>query len=245
MKLCFYIGLILFSKPLQNDFLFSNRWIVWNVGQGQWATLVNKTHCHHIDMGGETFPDAVIKVCRSKKNSLSLSHWDLDHVSWISHFTKRVHFFCFDQLPVLAAPSRRKQKLIQGLKACSQNSVDIQEIHWQMNLKNKDPNSLSRIYHTQKILIPGDSTQASEKIWAHLIRNRFSYLLLGHHGSRTSTSELLLQKLPHLKQAISSSRYRKYKHPHYQTQYRLKKYGIPLLKTEDWGNITFFSYKDL
>ena len=242
MKPLLYFLIIFLSLRLQDDYLFSNRWTVWNVGQGQWSTFINAKRCHHIDMGGEAFPDSVIQECRYKKNSLSLSHWDLDHVSWIADFKKRVPFFCLQNMPVLAAPSMRKQKLIHGIKTCPDLEFDIQEIHWPMNLKNKDPNSLSRIYHTKKILIPGDSTEASEKIWVHSIRNSFSYLILGHHGSRTSTSELLLQKLPHLKQAISSSRYRKYKHPHYQTQYRLKKYRVPLLKTEDWGNITFFSF---
>ena len=237
--------ILLFSLRLQNDFLLSNRWTVWNVGQGQWTTLINAQSCHHIDMGGEKFPTSVIQECRYKKNSLSLSHWDLDHISWIGQFKKQISSFCLQDLPILATKSLRKQKLIHGVSNCSQRNSMIQEVPWSMNIKNKDPNSLSRIYHTDKILIPGDSTHASEKIWAKSLQNSFSYLILGHHGSRTSTSEALLQKLPELKQAICSSRYKKYRHPHVQTLYRLKKYRVPLLKTEDWGNITFFSYRNL
>ena len=63
------------------------------------------------------------------------------------------------------------------------------------------------------------------------------YLLLGHHGSRTSTSEQLLVGLPHLKLAIASSRHRRFGHPHLETQLRLKSHHVPLITTEDWVNI--------
>jgi beta-lactamase superfamily II metal-dependent hydrolase len=40
-----------------------------------------------------------------------------------------------------------------------------------------------------------------------------------------------------LKIAISSARKAKYGHPHIETIWLLKKRGVPLLRTEDWGTI--------
>jgi competence protein ComEC len=89
-------------------------------------------------------------------------------------------------------------------------------------------------------LIPGDSTAPQEKIWSyHGNMQKTGFLLLGHHGSRTSTSEELLSQLPHLKVAIASARFARYGHPHLEVVRRLKKYHVALLKTEDWGNLWF------
>jgi competence protein ComEC len=64
-------------------------------------------------------------------------------------------------------------------------------------------------------------------------------LVLGHHGSRTSTSSLLLDHLPRLTAAVSSARFRKYGHPHARVRRDLAKRHIPLLRTEEWGNLHF------
>lgn len=87
------------------------------------------------------------------------------------------------------------------------------------------------------MLLTGDSTKIQEKIWPKKLFISYNYLTLGHHGSRTSTSAELLNSLKNLKQAIVQARYKKYKPSHYSVVYRLKDYKVPLLKTEDWGNI--------
>lgn len=65
-------------------------------------------------------------------------------------------------------------------------------------------------------------------------------LALGHHGSRTSTSKDLLKELPNLKLAIASARKRRYGHPHRETVEALGKFKVPILSTEDWGNIVIW-----
>ena len=41
--------------------------IVWNVGQGQWATVIDETACWHLDMGGEFAPwQEIMGACRKR-----------------------------------------------------------------------------------------------------------------------------------------------------------------------------------
>lgn len=59
-------------------------------------------------------------------------------------------------------------------------------------------NDLSSVFLVQnQFLIPGDSTEKAEKIWSLDPRLPLARVfILGHHGSSTSTSEILLEHLP-------------------------------------------------
>lgn len=89
------------------------------------------------------------------------------------------------------------------------------------------------------VLAPGDSSTRAETTWASTLRNleETRYLIVGHHGSRTSTGEHLLKRLSRLRLAIASARQRRFGHPHPEVLERLSRHHIPLLRTEDWGNI--------
>jgi len=90
-------------------------------------------------------------------------------------------------------------------------------------------------------LIPGDSTTAKEAQWGPRLAQPASIrlLVLGHHGSRTSTSRGLLQRLRGLKQAVASARFARYGHPHASVAQRLRLHGVALVSTEDWGTLHF------
>jgi competence protein ComEC len=108
-----------------------------------------------------------------------------------------------------------------------------------VSLKAKS-NELSQVFLAAGFLLPGDSTKKEELAWGSLLPQGLPrVLILGHHGSRTSTSEFLLNHLPLLKLAISSARWRRYQHPHAQVLALLRKHKIPILRTEDWGSVWF------
>ncbi len=89
-------------------------------------------------------------------------------------------------------------------------------------------------------MIPGDSTKKAEYDWSKNknIENT-NLLILGHHGSQTSTSNLLLEKAKNLKNAVVSARFKKYGHPHQVVIDRLKMYKVNILTTEKFGNLIF------
>jgi competence protein ComEC len=216
--------------------------IVWNVGQGQWVTAVTKDRCLHFDIGGEiNVTKDVLKLCRGKLQVLALSHWDFDHISFALKYSLAAGQTCLWKLPIGKA-SAWKQKMLSEIPPCENKhsfSIENNLVFQPMFSLNAKSNDLSSVFLVHGILIPGDSSVRMEKIWAHRAPKAVYGLVLGHHGSQTSTSEMLLKNLPKLRWAVASAREKKYGHPHKKVLHRLKQWKIPVLKTEDWGHLHF------
>lgn len=234
------ISLIIFlSWPSQSlNSQDGSYFILWNVGQGQWATLSTPSQCIHLDMGGEHIAwSSVQRECQNKRNSLLLSHSDWDHISFIRKAQYRLKNLCLRNKPLL--PQKQK-RFLKGLPRCPKSSLKEINFHFQPSHPQKESNDNSHIFGLHHFLIPGDSTAQMEKIWVRKLKpSLYKVLVLGHHGSKTSTSLHLLKSLPYIRQSITSSRKRKYGHPHNSIKSRLSQYGIPVLSTEDWGTIKF------
>lgn len=234
-----YLLLILLHTTSVSNGIFDKLYI-WNVNQGLWITAVTPSECVHFDMGGETAPLRRIEfICARKYNKLVLSHSDLDHIQFILWGKFHLPNLCLAKLP-RENLTRKKKKLIESLPLCLSNlSPTYREIEFSIDSQNI--NDLSRVHEwwgaQNHILMPGDSTEISEKIWARASHKLIRILVLGHHGSRTSTSELLLDHLKNLKLSVSSARKRRYGHPHPLVIERLLQHGVANLRTEQWGNI--------
>lgn len=264
-SLLIFLLLSLSSKFTASEQNLQSQFIIWNVGQGQWTTLSQENACIHFDFGGESLPLLKLKsLCYRKKNILLLSHWDLDHISGIAKIKHWPHV-CLRASPDDSMISNYKKKLMLGVQNCdgkglsedleltekflfdtdssilfSPASQGLSHPPQKRAINKRSNNDLSFVYATGSILIPGDSTQHQEKIWSKNSRLMSIHgLVLGHHGSRTSTSEVLLNRLPKLKWAVASARWVRYKHPHPEVISRLKKHKVPLLLTEDWGHLHF------
>jgi competence protein ComEC len=235
----FFFCIISFSAtPLSEEFAVKKYFVVWNVGQGQWITLIQANDCWHFDMGGEYFAwNKVRKLCREKINRVSLTHWDWDHIGALKKASRHLSNLCLNDAP-LGKSTPTKMSLLPRQKCIKDENIWI----WRPNITSKaKSNELSQIFLSNGFLIPGDSTLKEERLWANSlpISDSPRILILGHHGSRTSTSDYLLNKLPNLKQAVASARWRRYRHPHPQVLLMLQKHKIPILRTEDWGSIWF------
>lgn len=238
MKYLFFL-LLTFSASLTGYLPHGHYFVVWNVGQGQWATLIHPQRCLHFDMGGEFFPWKTLAThCQTKPNIVFLSHWDWDHIGALAQLKKNhaLSQVCIALVP-LGTSTRRKMQLINSWPRCEKSAINSSIKIWQPQ-KTATSNEQSQVLLAQHILLPGDSPQSQEKIWAQRpwIKNTQG-LLLGHHGSQSSTSELLLKAIPHAQWGISSARWARYKHPHSAVEARLRKARIPLLRTEDWGHL--------
>jgi competence protein ComEC len=215
----------------------ARQFIVWNVGQGQWTTFFDGETCWHVDMGGEFAPwRAAIELCRRRENRISLSHWDADHISFVGAARSRLPNLCLLNRP-LGKASVRKRRMVDALKTCA---APVPFAQWN-DAKAATTNARSWVIAWNGVLLPGDSPRTEEKKWVPALPlTPIRILVLGHHGSRTSTSDMLLRHLPQLQMAVASSRRRRYGHPHREVVEVLRRARVPLLTTEDWGNIHIF-----
>ena len=235
---------IIFKLSIANSPSLINHWIIWNIGQGQWITHVLNDHCLHYDAGGEfnsfkKIKNKILNQCKNKQNRLSLSHWDFDHYMNIQSLYKNFKSVCWDDKPTLSKHNKSIQTVLDlNISNCAQLDIKIQ-IERYKPTDGRSSNDSSSVVFDSGVLITGDSTTAQEKIWVSKIKSieKTKVLILGHHGSRTSTSDYLLKHLPNLQTAVASARFKKYRHPHKETLQRLIKNKTPVLKTEDWGSI--------
>ncbi len=234
----FICTISLSATPLSHEMSVKKYFVVWNVGQGQWTSLINPIECWHYDMGGEFFAWSKInKFCGQKTNRVSLSHWDWDHIGGLRKASKYLKNLCLNDAP-LGNSTPGKMKLLPA-HVCIAGE---KKWKWQPTLNPKaGSNEQSQVFITDGFLLPGDSTQKEEPQWAKALpkTERIRVLILGHHGSRTSTSDFLLSRIPKLKLAVASARWRRYHHPHAQVLASLQKHKIPILRTEDWGSLWF------
>lgn len=230
-----WILVFLLLRPAGLNSTLPSAFVVWNVGQGSWSTLFWREQCLHFDMGGEFFPRPVSDYCRQRKNYLFLSHDDWDHVSFIPR-VQTWPSICLAKSPRrISSPSR--EKFLKKLKPCPSTNW-VQEIAFTPD--GSTANDLSRVYWLPqlKILLPGDSTQKQEKRWGRFFeQGSIKWWLLGHHGSQTSNSRFLIDRVHRVRGAVASARFQRYGHPHAKVIGRLRSSGIPALTTQDWGNI--------
>lgn len=238
-------GLVLFllssSTPLQNSSADSY-WIVWNVGQGLWTTRVQPQECWHFDAGGERWPRLELKrLCSKKLNRLFLSHGDMDHINGVSWLRRENFQLCLAAGPREPGLAAWKKALLEPLLPCPPwGSPPWREISGP--LRAKQANRASRVWLLEnRTILSGDSPKSEEPFWLEKLprRDLVRRLVVGHHGSRTSTSKILLQRLPQLRQALISARHSRYKHPHPETLREIKRAGVPALLTEHWGHLIY------
>lgn len=221
------ISVLFISLPTQLYFPFN--FVIWNVGQGSWSTFIDPRHCYHFDMGGEKFNFKKIEIlCSRKVNKIFLTHLDWDHISFIKSFRNHVETAC------LFYPKHKKDWM-KDIPPCLEIEQTVEILsHGNDKLGS---NASSIVYLVEKtILISGDAPIKEERKWFKKVPRNIRILLLGHHGSQTSTSVELIQ-WAQPRTAIASARKSKYGHPHWKVLKKLKKHGIPVLTTENQGDI--------
>jgi competence protein ComEC len=232
--------LIFYAYPLTDAF-FRNELIIWNIGQGQWITWHSFETCLHFDTGGEKIPwHQILNLCHGKTNKIFFSHKDKDHTQWAyTLFKKEPRHTCI-ATPINISLYPKNFQKIPYCKEMSDPHI-LQKLQPPELKKIGDTNFHSEVVQFDKFLLTGDSSQSAERFWVNKLKttDKINVLMLGHHGSKTSTSMQLLNKLKHLKQCVSSSRQARYGHPHRETLNRIRIKKCPHLNTGQWGHIHF------
>lgn len=125
----------------------------------------------------------------------------------------------------------------------------VQSLHHQATLKfltvgqtgEENDDSIVVFLKYQKpgrnILFLADLSKDYEDEILNQINEPIDIVKIGHHGSRTSTSEALLKREPKLG-IISAGRHNRFEHPHRETMEALNQSGIKALNTQTDGRIT-------
>lgn len=182
-------------------------------------------------MGGDFFYywDKVLKLCSQKKNSISISHWDKDHYSFLFSFLKYFRKVCFHNLPQHIPP--KIQLHLKNYPNCKHPEITT----YQLKSSAKTKNNASYITDHKYFLYPADIDSTVEKLIPKLTKKKV--FILSHHGSKYSNSLYFIDLFAPPVMALVSARKAKYGHPHQLITERLKLRQIPLLQTEIWGNI--------
>lgn len=235
--------LLLFFLLLRPEFISHDlmaQFVIWNVGQGQMMSYISETFCVHIDIGGDRTPPLkkIAQLCSQKTNQLLITHYDWDHIQFYNKILRKIPQLCLlekvpDDLDL------KKKKFLADAHLCPavKNSF-VRTIFTPSQFSENQ----SRIYIlNNQWLITGDTPGRSElRILNQLKGLRLTHLILGHHGSKTSTTQALLNHLPDLQQAVVSARKKRYGHPHPIIVQRLQKKAVPLVSTELFGNLHFY-----
>ncbi len=230
-------GLLLGARPASADEL-----IVWNIGQGSWATLRQQTLCQHFDIGGEHPPlKQITAACADKQNEVFFSHWDWDHIGLTREALKHLPNLCVEAEPGGPSPNHGKESLIGSIPHCMAAPLAREIFLSRPNhLKLRSANDYSQVFVEDEIIFPGDSPSKEEGVWSQSpLLQSARILIAGHHGSKTSTSDLLLRRLPRVKMIVASARKARYGHPHPTMLARARRAQLPVIITEDWGSLHF------
>ena len=98
-------------------------------------------------------------------------------------------------------------------------------------------------YGKTDFLLTGDAPVSIEKELVEKMRGDLDVEILqvGHHGSKSSTSEVWLEAVSPEIAVIQVGQNNKYGHPNQEVLERLGKYGIKILRTDEIGDIEIIS----
>lgn len=226
-----YVGILISAIPIKNSFT-SNVYFI-NVGQGDSILIRERNETILIDTGGSIYKDIslnLIKFLRSEKiyniDHLAITHNDYDHCGAKDDLIKKYN--------VKNILNRNDFPLTFS------NFV----IHNLNNVVSDDENESSLVLYfdtgSKKILLMGDAPISVEKniINAHP-HLKCDILKIGHHGSKTSTSEEFLKQLEPKEAIISAGKKNNYSHPDEEVIARLNKNTIRIRKTYEEGTIIY------
>lgn len=235
--------------PLQDPW----RITVLDVGQGQSILLQSGQRTYMVDCGGDyaegtadIAAETLLSMGITRLDGLILTHFDADHTCGVENLLSRI------QVDTLFLPDDTEHADYALLSGKSKNAITVTQdlfIAWSSAKitvfsanggTNSNEKSLCVLFQSGNcdILITGDrpiSTELMLLFYADI--PQLDYLVAGHHGARTSTSDALLRRLKPETVLISAGENNRFDHPHQEVLERLLAHGCKILRTDLLGTI--------
>ena len=235
------------------DFTFT----ALDVGQGQCLILNVGRETTMIDCGGVPDESGELAARFLRQNgeycveNLILTHYDADHVNGVCQLLGRVRVGTI-YLPDLADDTGLRQKITEAAEKAGVSVVPVTEelllqggaavtVFAPVSGKNDNDAGLSVLASAAEydILVTGDMAELAEYrlLSSHALPD-LELLVAGHHGSRHSTTQALLQVTQPETVLISVGAENRYGHPAQQTLDRICAFGADVFRTDECGTIT-------
>ena len=240
-------------EPRLDDF----RVTAFDVGQGQCLLIQSDGRNYLVDCGGDDAAGTADTVAAhllsqgiSELDGLFLTHYDADHAEGAQLLLSRVTAEAL-YLPDITADNSLRGKLentfadkITWIRQSGKIIAGdlIISLYPGQNPKDGNESSLCILFQHEKcdILITGDRDVSGErKLLQQVQLPDLEILVVGHHGSKNSTSlELLSATKPDIA-LISAGRDNRYGHPSQDVLHRLEMAKCKVFRTDLQGTIIF------
>lgn len=246
-------------------FFNQNYLMFLDVGQGDSILIHSKNKTMLVDTGGvmnysrekwqerknkKSLTDYVTipilkKLGIRKIDYLVLTHGDFDHMGEALKLIKqyRVEDIYLNQgnFNLLEKKVIKKYRHVYQIREKEEivlGNINIVQINKEFSDENDSSSILLMYYKNKKILLTGDASKKSEEYILNKYNiGKIDVLKIGHHGSKTSTSDELLKELRPSLAIISCGKNNRFNHPHKETIDKLKEYRIKYLRTDISGTI--------
>lgn len=190
----------------------------------------------------------------SQVDKIFLTHKDVDHVGNLETILTKFKVKEVDMGIGLENDPRLKQAIAQHPQVKFKNlrqgdAFTAGAIKWQVLWpktrgigENSDSLTLLAKIKNKKWLFTGDLDQPSEKKILEDYHFKIDYLKVGHHGSKTATSDQLLAEVKPKIGFISAGINNRYGHPNKETLERLENHHVKYLNTAEYGMISWYYY---
>jgi competence protein ComEC len=233
------------------------RMTMLDVGQGQAILLQSNGKTFLVDCGGDYEEDAADiaaetllsqGICRL--DGIILTHYDLDHSGGLEYLLTRIDTDLIlipdieDEYGV--RDSLKRQYGDRAIVVADDTELAYDGVNiWlcaPFSYNSGNEGCICVLFQTENcdILITGDRGEVGEKL---LLRSKelpqVDVLVVGHHGSKYSTSEKLLEAVRPTYAFISAGAGNRYGHPAQLILDRLAEYGCLIFRTDENGTIIY------
>lgn len=228
-----------------------------DVGQGSACLVESEGHYMLVDGGDRDTSSFVVAYLRDqgveKLDYIIASHYDADHISGLVgvlnvYPTEKILCPDYETDTKIYASLMNKieENGCEVVHPAAGESYDLGEAFFTIAAPVKDDyeddNNRSigiRLVHgNSSFLMLGDAERESEEdICSSGARLQSDVYLVSHHGSSSSTTKELLERVRPSAAVISVGEDNAYGHPHSQTMDRLKAAGVQLYRTDIQGTV--------
>jgi competence protein ComEC len=221
---------------------------MFDVGQGQCVLLESRGKHVLVDCGTNPYggisasalASALVRSGAAHLDAVIVSHADADHMNLTAELTQLLDVDC------IICSQQAGQQLSdvtvndfvgmqeEYLRELEESGIEVIAGE---GTENEDSLIVAADFGNMRCLLMGDAQQAAEEALLENGIENFDVLVVGHHGSDTSSSRDFIRAVWPRIALISVGRNNLYEHPHEQTLRRLRDVKAQIYRTDENGMI--------